>query len=137
MGNDTLGHESGDQLTVVAQRIRRLRPRRRLCRPPGGDEFAILLDNLPSVSVARRRPEHRPHLSAAIDVAGQEIVATASIGISVYPDDGRDVGICCAMPTRPCTAPSRAVWDNAFYEAAMEVAVSDRLKPGECVAPGP
>ena len=128
--NDTLGHESGDQLlSVVAQRIRGCVRADDCVARLGGDEFAILLDNLPSVSVVSGVAQNIARtLSAAIDVAGQEIVATASIGISVYPDDGRDVGTLLRHADTAMYRAKQGGLGLAFYEAAMEAAVADRLR---------
>jgi diguanylate cyclase (GGDEF)-like protein len=87
--NDTLGHETGDQLIkAVAQRLdSRLRPHDFLARF-GGDEFVILC--------APAGPEAGPALAERIDqtfaspfaIRGQSIRVTASVGLAVAPDNG-------------------------------------------------
>jgi diguanylate cyclase (GGDEF)-like protein/PAS domain S-box-containing protein len=90
--NDTLGHAVGDQvLTEVANRlVSQLRVGDTVCRV-GGDEFLVVLPEITRASdaahVARKVIEN---LSAPIGVDGQEVTVTPSIGIAVYPDDGRD-----------------------------------------------
>jgi diguanylate cyclase (GGDEF)-like protein len=89
--NDTLGHEAGDTLLQgAARRIYDcLRETDTMARQ-GGDEFVVLMDEL-----ADREPVTRVSqriLDAMIEpfvIDGHEIHVTASIGISVYPDDGR------------------------------------------------
>jgi diguanylate cyclase (GGDEF)-like protein len=89
--NDTLGHEAGDALLqVVARRIYDcLRETDTMARQ-GGDEFVVLMDEL-----SDREPILRVSqsiLDAMVEpfvIEGQEIHVTASIGISVYPEDGR------------------------------------------------
>jgi diguanylate cyclase (GGDEF)-like protein len=89
--NDTLGHEAGDKLLqVAAQRLYDcLRETDTMARQ-GGDEFVVLMDEL-----ADREPISRVSQRILDTVAqpfvvdGQELHITASIGISVYPDDGR------------------------------------------------
>ncbi len=38
-------------------------------------------------------------------IDGQSLYVTASIGISLYPNDGEDSGTLLGTPTSPCTAP--------------------------------
>jgi len=102
--NDTLGHAAGDQLLkVVAERLRScLREGDALnafdherlnltVARLGGDEFAILLSEIDSIDpinhVTRRIIES---LSSSVELEGEEIFTTCSIGISIYPRDGRD-----------------------------------------------
>ncbi len=90
--NDTLGHDEGDRvLQLVAHRAKEcLREADTLARV-GGDEFAVLIDeNADSWyvgSVARKLLEAVARL---MTLDGQECRVTASIGISLYPTDGRD-----------------------------------------------
>jgi diguanylate cyclase (GGDEF)-like protein len=91
--NDTLGHEAGDALLqIVARRLYDcLRDTDTMARQ-GGDEFVVLMDELtdrePIINVTRRVLEA---MAAPFAIEGQEIHINASIGISVYPDDGRTV----------------------------------------------
>lgn len=90
--NDTLGHEAGDALLkeITARFTQALRASDVIARL-GGDEFVVLVQEMPdrdhAVAVGRKL------LSAAIkpiDLMGQECRVTASIGIALYPLDGRD-----------------------------------------------
>lgn len=91
--NDTLGHGVGDQLLQsVGDRVRAcVREGDTLARL-GGDEFTLLLPGLADVSDAVRVAEkvlealRRPFFQGA-----REISVTASMGVSIYPDDGADV----------------------------------------------
>jgi diguanylate cyclase (GGDEF)-like protein len=90
--NDTLGHHVGDELlTGVAERLlTNLRAGDILARM-GGDEFAILLSNLCSPSDAIGVAEKVLALFARpLQLGARELFITASIGVSVYPEDGRD-----------------------------------------------
>ncbi|MEW6708115.1 MAG: EAL domain-containing protein [Pseudomonadota bacterium] len=89
--NDSLGHPVGDQLLVcVAERLRaRLRQDDTLGRV-GGDEFVVVLESI-------RQPNDVAVLAQALLSAvaepvqlagGQEAYVTASIGISIFPEDG-------------------------------------------------
>ena len=90
--NDTLGHEDGDCLLLVAAQ--------RLCFVPrqsdmlariGGDEFVLLArdvqDPVAISAVAQRLLEA---LSMPWDINGHPLHVTASIGITVFPGDGAD-----------------------------------------------
>ncbi len=89
--NDTLGHEAGDiLLQLVARRFYDcLRETDTLARQ-GGDEFVVLMDEVPDreriTGVSQRILDA---MAEPFVIEGQEIHITASIGISVYPDDGR------------------------------------------------
>jgi diguanylate cyclase (GGDEF)-like protein/PAS domain S-box-containing protein len=83
--NDSLGHAAGDQLLVeVAGRLRgALREHDTVARF-GGDEFVVLCDDLTDeaqvVTIAERIVGE---LGAAYRIAGQEVVSSASVGITL------------------------------------------------------
>jgi diguanylate cyclase (GGDEF)-like protein/PAS domain S-box-containing protein len=90
--NDTLGHESGDQvLRDAAERlVTNLRAGDTVARL-GGDEFVVLLEEVAERyyvgSICRKLIAA---LGAPFTINGREYHVTASIGVSVYPDDGED-----------------------------------------------
>jgi diguanylate cyclase (GGDEF)-like protein len=89
--NDTLGHEAGDMvLQTAAQRISDcLRDTDTMARQ-GGDEFVVLMDDLAELApVAGVSQRILDAVAGPMIVEGQEVHLTASIGISVYPQDGR------------------------------------------------
>jgi len=92
--NDSLGHAIGDQvLRSVADRLTAcVRDTDTVCRQ-GGDEFVILLAEIERPRDAARVAEKlRAALAVPHLVGGQQVHVTASIGISVFPEDGVDVG---------------------------------------------
>ncbi len=92
--NDSLGHTVGDALLVqVAKRLRTLLRENDTAARLGGDEFTILVENLkdPSYS-AVIATKIQNQLKQPFDIFGRKLHITASIGISLYPEDGRNCG---------------------------------------------
>ncbi|WP_197059287.1 bifunctional diguanylate cyclase/phosphodiesterase [Cryobacterium sp. MLB-32] len=92
--NDTLGHDIGDLLLVqVASRLAgRLRQADLLARL-GGDEFAILLSGSSPEQAVTVAEGLRSALSEPFVLDGVTVQIGASIGISLYPDQGETLGI--------------------------------------------
>jgi diguanylate cyclase (GGDEF)-like protein/PAS domain S-box-containing protein len=90
--NDSLGHAVGDQLLQsVAQRLRDCVRSSDTVSRVGGDEFVLLLlgdSKTESPEIIARKVLKT--LSAPYHITGHELVLTASIGISSYPEDGTD-----------------------------------------------
>ncbi len=91
--NDTLGHGAGDQmLRIFASRLSRLVREGDTVARLGGDEFMVILEDYASDedprSVAQKLLDS---LREAFDIQGHQLFITASIGISLYPDDGMTV----------------------------------------------
>jgi len=90
--NDTLGHVIGDKLLKeIAVRLKKgLRETDTISRQ-GGDEFIILLQEITDTfSAARTAGQVLSSLAEPFHVDGHELHITASIGISICPEDGRD-----------------------------------------------
>jgi len=93
--NDTLGHSVGDELLVaVTRRIKTcVRTSDTLARQ-GGDEFICILEDLNAPEEARQVADKLLDLfRQPFAVAGNELFLSASIGISIAPDDGNAVDI--------------------------------------------
>jgi PAS domain S-box-containing protein len=144
--NDSLGHTSGDALLVqIAQRLTTcLRRADTVSRPgqdeneerilsdntlarPGGDEFAVLAEELRDASDGVRVAERiQQKLAVPFEVDGHQIVVTASIGIAfnssttAEPQDVlRDAEI--AMYRAKQTGKARCeVFDNAMHSGALK-----------------
>ena len=90
--NDTLGHLAGDELLKAVGRrlkgaVREVDTVSRL----GGDEFVVALVNLTSVKDVRSLAAKllKP-LTKHFEIEGHELFVTASMGISMFPQDGED-----------------------------------------------
>jgi diguanylate cyclase (GGDEF)-like protein len=104
--NDTLGHGAGDYLLQsVAARLRdQLRAGDLVTRGLhddsrahfarlGGDEFTVVLPDVDNADAAKRVAGRvQTVLSQPFQIGSETITITASIGISIFPEDGEDAG---------------------------------------------
>jgi diguanylate cyclase (GGDEF)-like protein/PAS domain S-box-containing protein len=92
--NDSLGYVSGDRLLQsVAQRLTSCVRECDTVARFGSDEFAILLTQIPRAQDAANAARAiKQSLDQAFIFEDQEIFVMSSIGISLYPQDGRDTG---------------------------------------------
>ena len=90
--NDSLGHSIGDELLKeVAKRLAGLLRGEDTVARLGGDEFVILLTGLKDVNYSTRLAERViAALKPAFKIEKHEIYSSFSIGIAVYPTDGKD-----------------------------------------------
>lgn len=91
--NDTLGHDAGDRLLQgVSRRLSGCVRRGDTVSRQGGDEFVVLIEHFDStrdiVSIAEKI---LAEVAKPLYLNGKEFHITASIGVSTYPDDGRDL----------------------------------------------
>lgn len=89
--NDTLGHETGDKLLIEAgQRLLRIVRSGDTVGRLGGDEFIILLAGISNPSEVLPVVEKSlGQFREAFKIDDRELILTASIGISVFPSDGK------------------------------------------------
>ncbi len=101
--NDSLGHGNGDELLkMVADRLREATRETDLVARRGGDQFLLLLADLEreergDMDAALIRAESvvqhiHGSLASAFTVAGTELYISASMGISMFPQDGDEPG---------------------------------------------
>src|SRR3989344_2380617 len=89
--NDSLGHDAGDELLkVLARHIKSsVRSHDDVVARFGGDEFCILID-LHDRDEARQMAQRiMLKMKEPIELSGRRMVMTTSIGISVFPEDGK------------------------------------------------
>jgi diguanylate cyclase (GGDEF)-like protein/PAS domain S-box-containing protein len=90
--NDSLGHSAGDKLLQsVAKRLADCVRAPDTVSRQGGDEFVVLLTEVKQaedIAIAARRMLRAVEKAHFID--DHELHVTASIGVSLYPDDGLD-----------------------------------------------
>ena len=90
--NDSLGHTVGDQLLQsVARRLMECVRQSDTVSRQGGDEFVLLLPLIEHAEDAALAAQKMlAALTQSHHVAGHDLHISVSIGISIYPDDGRD-----------------------------------------------
>ena len=119
--NDTYGHPAGDEVLVGLARILReqVRAGDLACRW-GGEEFLLLLPNMPVAAAAARVDSLRARFGASKTAAGgKELSATLSAGVAAFPQHGA------------AALDLIAAADGALYRA--KETGRDRV----CVAPSP
>jgi diguanylate cyclase (GGDEF)-like protein len=89
--NDSLGHSAGDELLrEVAHRLRRtLRDSDTISRF-GGDEFVILFPDSDANESAVAAEKALRAVAQRVEIGGQTLMPSVSMGISQFPDDARD-----------------------------------------------
>lgn len=89
--NDTLGHDQGDKLLQrVAERLNGCVRQADTVARLGGDEFTVLLEDVQRPDMLASIAEKILHaLSQPIDLDGHNAVVGCSIGMSVFPEDGK------------------------------------------------
>jgi diguanylate cyclase (GGDEF)-like protein/PAS domain S-box-containing protein len=128
--NDSLGHSLGDRLLQgVARRLQSSVREGDTVARLGGDEFILLLPALNRTEdVAKVAEKILDSLKLPFRLEGRELYVTASMGISLYPDDGGDAE---ALIKNADTAMYRAKEqgrDNyQLYTPAMNATAVERL----------
>jgi len=128
--NDSLGHRAGDEvLRGISGRLEALlRGRARVFRT-GGDEFVILTDgDVTPDGVATMAEEILAAFEAPIHFEGRELVVSASIGASLYPDNAIEPGELVKQADSAMYRAKDAGRQNAkFYSGAMHARILERM----------
>lgn len=128
--NDIFGHGAGDQLLItVADRLSCTVSSEATIARLGGDEFTLLLPGIEGTAHAERIAQSiLDVISQPFEIAGRELTISASIGISLYPEGGRDVD---TLMKNADTAMYRAKETGRnnyrFYTTAMDAQAFERL----------
>lgn len=127
--NDTLGHDVGDLLLkAAADRLLGSVRTTDLVARLGGDEFTIILESITSSeNAAAIADKICKRMSESFVFMGQKMYVTTSIGISLFPIDGRDT---VELLKHADTAMFRAKEQRdgyQFYEQGMETLIIKRV----------
>jgi diguanylate cyclase (GGDEF)-like protein/PAS domain S-box-containing protein len=128
--NDSLGHSIGDQfLMQMARRIKELLREEDIVSRQGGDEYIVVLPVTSaegSVIVANKLVNA---ISRPIVIENQELASTASIGISIFPDDGDNLETLLRNADTAMYQAKKAGRNNFyFYKPEMQEIVEKNLK---------
>src|ERR1700730_10386855 len=127
--NDSLGHLIGDQLLkAVAERITPCIRTSDTVSRQGGDEFIVLLSELVKAEDAGLIAEKiRLAVIAPYSIANHHLHLSASIGVSVYPEDGADSeSLIRSADTAMYHAKERGRNNSQFFRKEMNVHAVER-----------
>ncbi len=129
--NDTMGHDSGDELLVAVGRrlagaVRSVDTVARL----GGDEFAVVIDGVDHHDVTVELVARvQAALAAPFGIAGRDIVVSASIGIaSGHPDRDDPAALLRDADVAMYVAKAAGRGRHVFFEPQMRAAVLARVE---------
>jgi diguanylate cyclase (GGDEF)-like protein/PAS domain S-box-containing protein len=129
--NDTLGHQQGDVLLVEAARrigacVRKSDTVARL----GGDEFTVILCELDnSEHVERIAQEILRRLLQPFDLGQEQAFVSASIGITLYPDDALDIDNLLKHADQAMYAAKGAGRNRySYFTPTLQVAALSRMR---------
>jgi diguanylate cyclase (GGDEF)-like protein/PAS domain S-box-containing protein len=127
--NDTLGHSVGDALLVeLSKRFTSILRDVDTISRLGGDEFIFILPDTDADGAAHVARKMLGVIDKMVKLEQNELIVTASVGISVYPDDGSDAE---TLSKNADTAMYRAKKEGrnryAFYTQEMQLRSSRNL----------
>ena len=128
--NETLGHYVGDALLKqAAERVRKATREADTVARVGGDEFTIVFPNVTSVQALSAAAEGMlDDLSRAFPGEGQELFVSASVGISLYPDDAGSVDELIKHADAAMSTAKHLGRNNfQFFTADMNQEVQERM----------
>lgn len=89
--NETLGHDKGDLLLkLITQRFQKNLHENETMSRLGGDEFVLILPDTNAEDANKRATVLLELLTTPFDLDDTKIAVNASIGITLYPEHGRD-----------------------------------------------
>jgi diguanylate cyclase (GGDEF)-like protein/PAS domain S-box-containing protein len=137
--NDSLGYTAGDQmLQAIAQRLTSCVRESDTVARFGADEFAVLLMQLGrSHDAAHTAKAIKQAVEQAFLIDGRELFISSSIGISVYPQDGRDTPtLLKSAGVALQRAKEKGRGDYEFYtsghtsDALKQLLLESQMRPG-------
>ena len=89
--NDRYGHQYGDRVLIEFSRQLRKKFRPNDCIGRfGGDEFVVIIDNLPRMEIVLRKARDIKSVASNLELDGKNAGITASVGIAIIPQDGTE-----------------------------------------------
>jgi diguanylate cyclase (GGDEF)-like protein len=128
--NDTLGHYIGDKFLIeVAKSIKGLFREEDTLARIGGDEFTIILEDVESIlDIVPIAEKIIDKFKQSVVVDGKELFTGASIGISIYPDDGQTYEeLIKAADTAMYQVKESGKNSYQFYALSMNEKITERM----------
>ncbi len=128
--NDSLGHPAGDKLLIqVARRLEKSVRKSDTIARLGGDEFALILTGTNRNFIAMTAKKILDILCDPYDIEDHETVISASLGITLFPDDGTDpVVLLKNADTAMYHAKENGKNNMQFFTEEMTMKASARFK---------
>ncbi len=129
--NDTMGHTTGDEiLKIIAKRLETCIRENETAARFGGDEFTICLQKVTGIQdIINVADRIHDVFSKSICINDKNFYVTTSIGISIYPDDGKDVETLIKnADIAMYRAKAKGKHTYQFYNASMNSNLSLRVK---------
>jgi diguanylate cyclase (GGDEF)-like protein len=127
--NDTLGHHIGDRLLIAAgNRIRSAVRRADCVARLGGDEFIVALTDVTAAEAAVAARNICRTLSDPLQIDGNDLFISASIGAAVFPRDSTDVSTLLKHADLAMYKAKRSNTGVEFFDASMERSLSGRVR---------
>ena len=128
--NDSLGHDVADQLLQkMARRLVNALPEADTIARLSGDEFAVLFDAYGSLSsLARVATRLAAKLRVPLSIDGHELVVSASMGISMLPDNAREISALVSQSNMAMQHAKHLGGNNfQFYTDSLQASTLERL----------
>src|SRR6476646_7888364 len=128
--NDSLGHSVGDKLLKgMGERLRSVLREGDTVGRVGGDEFVLILNDQSNEEVIFRAMQRiSAKVAEPLTIDGKELYVTASAGISLHPQDGRDVDTLLKNADAAMYRAKEHGRSNfQFFTSEMNERVNDRL----------
>ncbi len=128
--NDSFGHDSGDKLIrAVGQMLQKSLRRADTVARLGGDEFAVIVEGISGAEDAIAIADNlTTMLEHNVKLDEQETFTSASVGIAVFPDDGKDARTLLKnADTAMFRAKEKGRHCFQFYKPEMSVTAMERL----------
>jgi diguanylate cyclase (GGDEF)-like protein/PAS domain S-box-containing protein len=129
--NDSLGHEVADQLLQkMARRLVNALPEADTIARLSGDEFAVLFNTYGNLSsLARVATRLSAKLRLPVTVEGHELVVSASMGISLLPDNAREISALVSQSNMAMQHAKHLGGNNfQFYTDSLQASTLERLQ---------
>jgi diguanylate cyclase (GGDEF)-like protein/PAS domain S-box-containing protein len=129
--NDSLGHEVADQLLQkMARRLVNALPEADTIARLSGDEFAVLFNTYGNLSsLARVATRLSNKLRVPVMVEGHELVISASMGISLLPDNAREISALVSQSNMAMQHAKHLGGNNfQFYTDSLQASTLERLQ---------